>query len=336
MIKPVVILHLLFAVSSAFNSEQFLSKNCAETDKSLHCSKFKWTIQEQNEVQNKNFIISKASRIELESVDIGILNENFINKFPNAVEVVLNDCVVYLNSSRTSISQENTNLENLEIHHSVIYESKDSISFNLLRELKTFELAFPTFKDSAEIDDALLSKNVNLNSVILTGPNIKSISAGAFENLRRLQELTIRGTLLSSLPQTLLKNNHNLVTLNLGYNRINSIPTDYFFPKNLEGLSLSNNQIRFVNNMRFNGLSKLRELNLGSNGISVLSSVALKNLKSLQVLGLDNNELQSLTRQHLENNVYLKEIYISQNRFVELPNDLFDGLNNLEYVRSDL
>lgn len=336
MIKPLVILYLLFEVGSAFNNAQFMSKFCAESNSALYCSGFKWTREEKSEIQNHNFVISHASRIELDSVDIGTLNENLINKFPNAVEVLINNCVVYLNSSRSSISQLNTRLETLKIEHSVIYGNKNSIALNLLTGLKTFELSYPTFKDSSEIDSDLLKKNVNLNTVTLSGQNIGNISVNAFENLKNLRILNIIGTSFKRFPPVLLRNNQNLATLNLGFNQIDSIQSDGFFPVNLKTLALNNNQITFLNNMRFNALPMLTELNLKNNGLLVLSPSALKDLKELQILNLENNKLQNLTRQHFEKNILLKEIYLSGNRLMGLSNDIFDGLYYLEHVKADV
>lgn len=337
MIKPLVILYLLFEVCSAFDNAHFMSKYCTEINNSLlYCSGFKWTTQEKSEIQNSNFVISLASRIELDSVDIGALNENFINKFPNAVEVVINNCDVYLNSSRTRISQMNTKLKTLKIEHSVIHGNKDSIAFNLLAGLNTFELAYPIFKDSSEIDSALLSKNVNLNSVTLSGQNIGNISINAFENLKKLQILNIVGTSFKSFPPALLRNNQKLEALNLGFNKIDSIQAADFFPVNLKTLALNNNQITFLNNMHFKVLPNLSELNLRNNGLLVLSPTAFNDLKVLKILNLENNKLQNITRQHFEKNLLLKEIYLSGNELMGLPNDIFDGLNYLERVKADV
>lgn len=331
MLVPLTIFCLFFTASSAFNTAQFISKYCVQrTSTYLYCSRFHWTAAEQKDIQSQRFVISQATRVEFEAASIGVLNENLINKFPNAVDFTAYDCEVYLNSSRTTVSQTNTKLETLRIQHSRIFKNKDSSAFNLLTGLRTFELLYPALRDFDGIDDALLSKNVNLVTLTIIG-SFRNISAKAFENLRKLQNLTISYTLIKKLPNTLLQTIKTLVSFNLNYNPIEFLPAGSFFPSSLQFLYLNHNKINFVNDNRFNNLPNLKLLDLSNNGLTVFSEKALARLSGLRTLRLDNNNLRNITRMHFANNKLLEEVHLSG--FMSLPNDIFDGLNNLEYAK---
>lgn len=325
----VLLLGLVFA-ASAFDTNTFKKNYCVETKDSLVCTRFAFSAADKNDIQRTNFIISTVPKVEFVHANIGSLNENLINKFPNAVDFrITGDSNVYLNYTSSPISVTNVKLQKLVIDGGYVFNNNNSLALSKLTGLKHFELA-PQHLEFPILDDVLLSKNIQLENVTIQ--LIESISNKAFINLSKLSKLSIEYGNIDKLPEDLLTRNTVLKELRLVSNRLPFIPSNSFFPKSLQIISLQNNNIQYLNNKQLVGLTNLKSLDLSINQISVISPDSFTNLSALESLNLSFNSINELTRKHFTPLKALKGLSLFENKFSKLPNDIFDDLTKIERV----
>ncbi|KAL5278542.1 hypothetical protein ACFFRR_003275 [Megaselia abdita] len=323
-------LFLAFVLSAnAFDTNNFVKKYCTETKDELICTNFIFTAAEKNDIQKTKFTISNAPRIEFINANIGSFNENLVNKFPNAVELYLNDCIIYLNYTVSSISANNGKLQKLSIEQSSLYFNNNSAALSKLTALKTIEINNPNYLQYSNIDDVFFSKNANLETVDIRGYLVYSVSAKAFANLKKLTTLKIIGTSAEYFNDTLIKSNTLLKEVNFDSNSISNIPLNDFFPKTLEKISFRFNKIQVITNKTFAGLTKLKVLSLSRNKIGIVSNNAFV-LPALETLQLDSNKIVEIERRTISSCVNLKEILVNGNPIAKFPSDFLDDLKNIE------
>lgn len=238
---------LSFVLSAnTFDADNFVKKFCTEKKNLLICKNFNLTKTEQKEIQDTEFIISNATIVELHGAGVGIFNENFVNKFPNTVELFLIYCnTSHFNHPVSSISRSNLKLERLVFIGSRFYLNAESEAFSKLTALKTIEINHPHYMQHSHIGDILFSKNINLETVDIRGALIDSISSKAFIKLKKLKTLKIIATNISTLNKTLIRNNTLLEEVNFNSNNINHIPFG-FFPNSVEQISFRHNNLQAI------------------------------------------------------------------------------------------
>ncbi|KAL3275010.1 hypothetical protein HHI36_019782 [Cryptolaemus montrouzieri] len=89
----------------------------------------------------------------------------------------------------------------------------------------------------------------------------------------------------------------------------------------LEEFEFSNNVLETIDNLAFNGLSKLEKLNLADNKLKSISKEALTPLKNLKVLNLKGNKIEKFSMNDLPELPNLEEINLSENPVNELKLD---------------
>lgn len=325
-------LFLALALSaSAFDSNSFVKNYCTETKDLIVCKNVVFTAAEKNDIQRSKFVISNAQKVEFHNSDLGSFNENLVNKFPNAVELYIDTCNVYFNYTASPISTNNAKLQRLYFENSSFYSNNNSLALSKLTALKTIEILNPWYMGYRRFDDTFFSKNTNLETVVMTGANIDSVAANAFTNLKKLTTLHIVNTNINVLNDTLIKSNTLLKEVNFDANLIRNIPSNGFFPKALERISIRSNQLQVITNKTFAGLTKLKVLSLSNNRISVISSNAFV-LAALENLHLDNNNIVDMERKHISACKNLKEVFLNNNKITKIPHDFFDDLNIVNVV----
>lgn len=323
------VLCTLVLATSAFDVANFVKKYCTETNDLIVCRYFMLTDAEKNDIQKTNFILSNAAKVELRGSDIGSFNENWVNKFPNCVGMLIDSCIVYLNYTVSSISKINVKLEELSIQRSEMYFNGNSAALNKLTALKTIDIKWPTYIQHPYIDDFLFQKNTNLETVEIRGKLINTVTTRSMVNLKKLVTLKIMETSIYSLGN--FKDNILLKKADFSFNEIRNIPLGDFFPKNLQEASFANNRIQVVTNETFVGLTKLKTLSLSHNKIKIVSKNAFI-LPSLETLNLDYNNILELENQHFSSCKALEQLFLNNNPSLKIPNDLLDGLVNLRDV----
>ncbi|XP_051557132.1 carboxypeptidase N subunit 2 isoform X2 [Myxocyprinus asiaticus] len=206
--------------------------------------------------------------------------------------------------------------------------------------LKT--ISYNTFENLVELQELEISGNshlltfkmqtfnklTNLSRLSLNNNKI-SLDNDIFDPLQKLETLQLRGNNLSSLPNLLFHNLHNLLELDLSLNHVSSLSADIFQNNSrLRVLSLQGNMISQLPEGIFSHLDALEDLNLRNNHIINLNPGVFPS--NLQKLILKNNMLVQLSPMIFDKLQQLTYLDLSQNQLSELPSDLFQNLSSLK------
>lgn len=318
-------------VVKGFAVEGFLN-SCINFDEGLLCKDFEFDPDDTNRIQTQVFEISKAKVVRFENARLGVLNENLVNKFPFAKEINIYDCQLSLHSNITSISEPNEILEKLTIERGSIEGNEKTTSFQKLLGLKQLIITNPYYIQHREFEDAMLENNVNLETIVFDRLQLNYLGPNMFSNHQFLKNLTITNNMIPYVSSELFKYNIELENIDLSANGIEDLPLG-FFPNSTKTIFLNNNAIQVISDKHFAGLEDLEYLNLAFNKIGIFSKNALSDAEELKVLSLHFNQISAFEREHFANNGDLEEINLSNNKFTSLPNDLFDGLENLKVFK---
>ncbi|XP_068780358.1 toll-like receptor 13 [Struthio camelus] len=196
--------------------------------------------------------------------------------------------------------------------------------------------------------------------------NIADLQKDALQGLRNLTELRLDNNLLTDLYQSSFADLGQLQTLNLRNNHVSVLFSHVFSNlSQLQTLDLGGNNIRHLTGKSFQGLCRLRKLYLDGNHIQEISSDIFHPVQAtLEVLDLKGNNLQYITKQQSQQPpfMYLHQLYdlklqaqqpyglkiiphkffqgltalrtlfLSQNKLLSIPSDVFDDLAQLQYL----
>ncbi|XP_062454693.1 toll-like receptor 13 [Rhea pennata] len=196
--------------------------------------------------------------------------------------------------------------------------------------------------------------------------NIADLQKGALQGLHNLTELRLDNNLLTDLYQTSFTGLGQLQMLNLRNNHVSVLFSNVFSNlSQLQTLDLGGNNIRHLTDKSFQGLHSLRKLYLDGNHIQEISSDIFGPVQAtLEVLDLKGNKLQYITKQQSQQPpfMYLHQLYdlklqaqqpyglkiiphkffqgltalrtlfLSQNKLLSIPSDIFDDLAQLQYL----
>lgn len=120
----------------------------------------------------------------------------------------------------------------------------------------------------------------------------------------------------------------NLAELNLGSNRLASIP-NLSGLVNLRRLRIDNNQIAAIGADSFSGLENIVEINLSRNKIDRIDQNSLRGLAELVELNLSSNQVESLPSLLFRDQAHVEKLKLNNNRIGKIDPDLFEGLEKL-------
>jgi len=197
---------------------------------------------------------------------------------------------------------------------------------------------------------------LRVRKLVLSGLGIEAVNESAFVWLAdELQELSLDGNLLTTLPDGVfsplsgllnlqLQNNRlttvgshlldglaSLLVLDLSGNRISDVHLEAWAPVPLlRTLKLQNNVIDgTLNSTRLSGLTELRELKLDGNSISEVTPDAFRLLPNLQSLNIARNRIPALPGSVFSANTFLEEVDASENEIGGLEADAFNETKRL-------
>lgn len=207
-----------------------------------------------------------------------------------------------------------------------------------------------------------------LRTLSIDNCKLDRLPSESFRGLVALRNLTIRNAILSPVePFTIEANSFQFVAnhlehLDLGVNRIETLPADLFCPfvhlhtlnltgnhlpdlvsfglidpstgrlclQELQHLDLSHNRLEFVpETSGVAALKNLQTLNLSSNHISEIAELAFTALRRLHVLDLSGNRLRAVPGRMFRDSDELHHLRLASNGLAELPSGLFLGLSKL-------
>ncbi|KAL1456117.1 hypothetical protein WDU94_000869 [Cyamophila willieti] len=190
--------------------------------------------------------------------------------------------------------------------------------------------------------NALLSLDLSYNMIGDT------LTKGSFYPLLTLQGLDLSYNNLSVVPWEALSDFTSLRKLNMRGNQVKrlnkaafgSLPVVFDLDmSNIKQFNLSHNQINEVRRYVLGNFTSLHVLDLSYNEISNLhDSHVFKLPSNLTHLDLSHNLLSSVPLKEILNTTHLMEVNFEQNKFTQIPTELFSILNRtrLRYAKNPL
>ncbi|KAF0028754.1 hypothetical protein F2P81_017859 [Scophthalmus maximus] len=164
--------------------------------------------------------------------------------------------------------------------------------------------------------------DLNYNSLVQFPAAVRSLS--------HLKELGFHSNSIQSIPEHAFTGNLALITIDLSYNHIQTLPT-FSGCENIQKIDLHHNEIEELQENTFHGLTSLSSLDLSWNRLSSVKQNSFSALPALTKLDLSSNQLsslplmglQSLTHLRLAGNDQLTELIPGEElprvRVMELP-----------------
>ncbi|XP_070540469.1 toll-like receptor Tollo [Ptychodera flava] len=192
-------------------------------------------------------------------------------------------------------------------------------TFEGLRNLQRLNLMNNDFKNSLPVD--LLQGLVSLEAINLSDIEFEQsgfvLPYGLFRNLPSLRSVLLRRANVTSIRQLSFTGCTIFSTVDLSYNHIQDIPSDFLMTidaPTLEVLNLAHNNISDLQIRAFQNSDKLREISLGHNHLKTITRYAFYELSALQILDLSHNQIQSIDFTGLYQLPSLVELRLNDNR----------------------
>ncbi|XP_012152076.1 uncharacterized protein LOC100877794 [Megachile rotundata] len=213
------------------------------------------------------------------------------------------------------------NLTYLNLERNFISPS-DLFSFGSIPNIKALILSDQTY-NSYQSSVPINYIYPELQYLNLRNTKISNIINYTENSFPKLKYLDISGNRFSSFKFVQLWNN-TLTFLHLNSNQISDISLNNL--KNLETLTLDNNNIRrigysYYNNLDLTGLKNLKHLSVANNEIDSIDRLAFKETVNLRYLNLSNNQLPSYNSnfQSFEHLSSLEILALDDNKFRTIP-----------------
>ncbi|XP_010769002.1 reticulon-4 receptor-like 2 [Notothenia coriiceps] len=168
----------------------------------------------------------------------------------------------------------------------------------------------------------------------LYGNNITWIEAGAFSNLRVLEELDLGDNPLQRLEGGAFRGLEKLQSLHMHRCKLATLPHDLFHKLySLQFLYLQENQLHFLQDDLFSDLVNLSHLFLHGNRIRALSENVFRGLVNLDRLLLHDNRVRQVNRRAFRDLGRLTILYLFNNSLAELPGQAMSDTQGIQFLR---
>ncbi|XP_059202922.1 reticulon-4 receptor-like 2 [Centropristis striata] len=168
----------------------------------------------------------------------------------------------------------------------------------------------------------------------LYGNNITWIEAGAFSNLRVLEELDLGDNPLHRLEGGAFRGLEKLQSLHMHRCKLATLPHDLFHKLySLQFLYLQENQLHFLQDDLFSDLVNLTHLFLHGNRIRALSENVFRGLVNLDRLLLHDNRVRQVNRRAFRDLGRLTILYLFNNSLAELPGQAMKDTQGIQFLR---
>ncbi|XP_071401136.1 reticulon-4 receptor-like 2b [Centroberyx affinis] len=165
--------------------------------------------------------------------------------------------------------------------------------------------------------------------------NITWIEAGAFSNLRVLEELDLGDNpSLRHLEGGAFRGLEKLQSLHMHRCKLAALPHDLFHKLySLQFLYLQENQLHFLQDDLFSDLVNLTHLFLHGNRIRALSENVFRGLVNLDRLLLHDNRIRQVNRRAFRDLGRLTILYLFNNSLAELPGQAMRDAQGIQFLR---
>ncbi|XP_061582277.1 reticulon-4 receptor-like 2b [Cololabis saira] len=169
----------------------------------------------------------------------------------------------------------------------------------------------------------------------LYGNNITWIEAGAFSNLRILEELDLGDNpLLRHLEGGAFRGLEKLQSLHMHRCKLATLPHDIFHKLySLQFLYLQENQLHFLQDDLFSDLVNLTHLFLHGNRIRALSENVFRGLVNLDRLLLHDNRIRQVNRRAFRDLGRVTILYLFNNSLADLPGQTMKDVQGIQFLR---
>jgi len=169
----------------------------------------------------------------------------------------------------------------------------------------------------------------NVTGILVSNFNIASLDFNQFYNYEQLTDLVIKNSNISEI--TVTKVLKNIRSLSLQGNHLEALPRRALGRlKRLEQLSLRENQITSLRNIRFP--RKLDILDLRSNKLTSLTGGLFRNTKTLRVIKLNDNEIKDIHLNAFVNTPNIEVLDLENNSMEKLTRGMFSKLASSWYI----
>ncbi|XP_028832775.1 reticulon-4 receptor-like 2a [Denticeps clupeoides] len=165
--------------------------------------------------------------------------------------------------------------------------------------------------------------------------NITWIEAGAFSELRDLEELDLGDNPhLRRLEGGAFRGLEKLQSLHMHRCRLAALPHDIFHKLySLQFLYLQENQLHFLQDDLFSDLINLSQLFLHGNRIRTLSENVFRGLVNLDRLLLHDNRVRQVNRRAFRDLGRLTMLFLFNNSLAELPGQAMRDVGSIQFLR---
>ncbi|CAL8264017.1 unnamed protein product [Lota lota] len=169
----------------------------------------------------------------------------------------------------------------------------------------------------------------------LYGNNITWIEAGAFSNLRVLEELDLGDNpSLRLLEGGAFRGLEKLQSLHMHRCKLATLAHDLFHKLySLQFLYLQENQLHFLQDDLFSDLVNLTHLFLHGNRIRTLSENVFRGLVNLDRLLIHDNRIRQVNRRAFRDLGRLTILYLFNNSLAELPGQAMRDTQGIQFLR---
>lgn len=134
--------------------------------------------------------------------DLGIINDNFFNMFPEAkIMRFQNQTLRTTAPTKSPRTKKHSALRTLEISHSTLMDNAYTFALHSLAEMETFIL-HSSVLESRKIDSRFLEANTKLKTIDIKETQFE-FEEGALYTLRNLNSLSIVKCDLEKIPQVI-------------------------------------------------------------------------------------------------------------------------------------
>ncbi|MBJ2176307.1 hypothetical protein JBL43_18795 [Aureibaculum sp. A20] len=219
----------------------------------------------------------------------------------------------------------------------ILYSSRNSPIFpQKLKTLKFLKsvIISTDFDIKSIYEFKKLSQVKSLENLVLAYLDINDTIANSFKKFKSLKRLNLNSCKITSpnLLFSAIGKKNKLTELKLSNNKIEKLPNEIKYFKNLENFYSSNNQLGTELPLEFYSLTKLKSIEIQGSTIEIIDD-KINNLKSLEVLKIYFNQIYKFSEK-LDNLKKLSTLYLNNNKLNTIPKQI-GKLSSLKYLKID-
>lgn len=202
----------------------------------------------------------------------------------------------------------------------------------ILRNI-SFDFSNPFYYITIEGNHMQGRTNEDVLNLVIQTSDTNVIPANIFQVFPNIQYIEAFRSGITSMGGTSFTFATRIRGLFVNFNNVPSLTGSPFFGRGgVTHLNMYSNQIESISENFFFGLAGLRYLSLGGNNLRSIPPQLFAPLVNLRNFLASGNQIESLSRQTFATNRQVQIIALEYNMLNSLGENLFNGLDNLEYI----